>query len=496
MTFEKLIQDISARYHLGPKGRALVEEALDLITGQPGGIRGFLEKVRDAGFGGEVDSWTGGPAPVPLSGQQMERALGADAISQIAHKVGVSQGFTRTVLGYTIPKIISQLVQGGLADLALPPAKEITPVQKEQIPPPPAEGRGFVPWLREMAIPAAALLLIFGGMGYLISAGRKGQQEAPQSAPVTAQNAPATSPKAAAPVAQNPSSEAQQAASQPETAMTQSGPAAAPLAPSMPARLIVRNENGAVAFSGTVADDATRSAIVTALQSVFGANKISGELNVDPKAGPAGWAAHLKTVLANFKVPGSEAQFEDGTVNVGGTITDASRDKIIGSVKSVLGPQFAVAALASGGPAEMAAAPSPAPATPGEKPASGSPQPSLNLPAIYFAENSARVPAGSKAALERAATLMKQLPAGSVVHIMGFSDSTGSAAGNLRMSEQRAKAVREFLVRAGVNPAMLAAEGKGAAPPAVSEQERAEGRSALQQRMREGRRVEFRIAEQ
>jgi hypothetical protein len=48
ISFEKLIQEISSRYHLGPKGRSLVEEALDLIAEHPGGISGFLDRFKAA----------------------------------------------------------------------------------------------------------------------------------------------------------------------------------------------------------------------------------------------------------------------------------------------------------------------------------------------------------------------------------------------------------------------------------------------------------------
>ena len=152
MTFDKLIQDISASYHFGPKGRVLVEEAVDLIARQPGGMSGFLERFRVAGFGDDVASWLEGASPVPLSGQEVEQALGSDTVREIAHKVGASQSFVRTVLGYAIPKIISLFARSGLSDLALPlafpPAEERAPRGPEQIPVPrawKAELRGLAP---------------------------------------------------------------------------------------------------------------------------------------------------------------------------------------------------------------------------------------------------------------------------------------------------------------------------------------------------------------
>jgi hypothetical protein len=54
LTFDRLIQEIGARYHLGAKGRLLVQETLDLIAGAPGGISGFLDRFKAAGFTAEV----------------------------------------------------------------------------------------------------------------------------------------------------------------------------------------------------------------------------------------------------------------------------------------------------------------------------------------------------------------------------------------------------------------------------------------------------------
>ncbi len=356
MTFDTLIQDISASYHFGPKGRSLVEETVDLIARQPGGMSGFLERFRVAGFGDEVASWLEGATPVPLSGQEVEQALGSDTLREIAHKVGASQCFVRTVLGYAIPKIISHFAQAGFPDLALPlgfsPADERAPRGPQQIPAPGLEGgmerAGAALWFRERLIPGAALLALLGVIGYLVHLGA-GHHAAPQTSAVMAQNTP---------------------------------------------------------------------------------------LEVPPAPSKSGTSVAHYGPVARSQVP-------------------AAADKT---------------------------------------PVSNPSQTSLRLLAIYFAENSAKVPPASKAILERAAVLMKQLPAGTIVQISAFADRIGTPAANLKLSQQRANAVRQVLVEAGIGPAMLSAAGYGFLPPAPSEKGTREGRSAMQARMREDRRVEFRIA--
>jgi outer membrane protein OmpA-like peptidoglycan-associated protein/uncharacterized protein YidB (DUF937 family) len=479
----KLIQEIGARYHLGPKGRSLVEETLDLIARQPGGISGFLDRFKAAGFAAEVASWVGGTDAVPLSGQEVEETLGSGAISEIAEKADVSQRFARTILGYAIPKIIGQLAQCGFVDLAIPlssHAGEITLPGAEQVPPS-SMGGGAAPGLGRLLIPGACLLLTLGVLGYAISSGKRGARVAVQSAPVMAQNAPVATPPAPSSPARSPLSK----------------PVASPPAPSIPASLALSNVNGLIVYSGTVGDDATRAAITDSLKTVFGADKITGDLAVDQHAGQAGWTKDLKTALDNFKTPGSQAVFEGNAVSVGGTIPDADRDGIISSVKSVLGPQFAVATLAGSGATKTAAASSALKSGFSGKNPGAPNQPALHLPAIYFAPNSAGVPSSSEALLRQAAGLMKQLPAGTVVQISGYTDSAGNPAANMKLSQRRADAVRQLLVDAGANPAMLSAKGYGSSE-SLANNGTTEGRSngRMKSRRRDDRRVEFRIAQQ
>ncbi|MGB6177450.1 MAG: YidB family protein, partial [Methylocella sp.] len=105
---------------LGPKASPLVHETLGLISGQPGGMGGFLEMFKAAGFAAEVASWSGGTEVVPLSGEEVEQTLGSGVIGEIADKVDISQSFARTIMGYAIPKIIVLLAQGEAVPPAIP----------------------------------------------------------------------------------------------------------------------------------------------------------------------------------------------------------------------------------------------------------------------------------------------------------------------------------------------------------------------------------------
>lgn len=108
----------------------------------------------------------------------------------------------------------------------------------------------------------------------------------------------------------------------------------------------------------------------------------------------------------------------------------------------------------------------------------------LVLKGVTFATNSATLSAGSTAVLDEAAAALARR--GDVkVEVAGHTDNRGSAAGNRRLSQQRAEAVMRYLVANGVNPGNVAARGYGPDRP-IAENATEPGRAA-------NRRVELRI---
>lgn len=83
---------------------------------------------------------------------------------------------------------------------------------------------------------------------------------------------------------------------------------------------------------------------------------------------------------------------------------------------------------------------------------------------IGFRSNSAAVPGKDEDGLEALALLLSAVPE-LEVRLDGYADPRGSAELNQALSEARAKAVRERLVQAGVDPARIHVQGHGAAAP-------------------------------
>ncbi len=82
------------------------------------------------------------------------------------------------------------------------------------------------------------------------------------------------------------------------------------------------------------------------------------------------------------------------------------------------------------------------------------------LPQVQFAYNSAVILEDSFADLDAAAEMITAAE-GIELQVEGYTDIEGSAAANLVLSQQRADAVRDYLVNAGVDPAVLRTEGFG-----------------------------------
>jgi peptidoglycan-associated lipoprotein len=80
---------------------------------------------------------------------------------------------------------------------------------------------------------------------------------------------------------------------------------------------------------------------------------------------------------------------------------------------------------------------------------------------VHFGFDDAAVREQDRAALEKFAQVARKHYPGSTITIEGFADPAGSAAYNLRLSRERADAVRDFLVSQGLDGASLRTVGYG-----------------------------------
>lgn len=109
----------------------------------------------------------------------------------------------------------------------------------------------------------------------------------------------------------------------------------------------------------------------------------------------------------------------------------------------------------------------------------------VTLGDVLFSTGKSDLKSGATANLNKLVAFLKQYPERSVI-IEGHTDSTGSDEINQKLSEQRANAVKAFLVSGGIDDTRISTAGKGKADP-VADNKTASGRQ-------QNRRVEIVIA--
>jgi OOP family OmpA-OmpF porin len=103
-------------------------------------------------------------------------------------------------------------------------------------------------------------------------------------------------------------------------------------------------------------------------------------------------------------------------------------------------------------------------------------QGSITLEGVGFELNSATLTVDSRQVLDAVAADLKKYPR-LKIELQGHTDSTGSDAYNLQLSQKRADAVRAYLIEQGVAPSQLTAKGYGESQP-IADNSTPEGRAA------------------
>ena len=378
------------------------------------------------------------------------------------------------------------------ATVAQAPPPPPAPAPTAQAPPPPPPAPTPAPPAQTSA-PASTDAQATPPPAPAPAASMKAEVTPPPPAPAAPSDTQATAQQAAPPPAlpapaASPATTAQAPAAPPAPAVATAEPTA-PASAATPTRFALSNDNGAVRASGVVPDQDAKTSITDALNAVFGADKVKSDIGVDKNATPAPWVGTFRAVMDAIKGANVDAIFQGDKINVGGAaMTDSARDKIIAALKGVVGAGVTVGALSDKTAAAVAVANNRATT---ELASLGSGFDvkdllfALNDSAVNFASDSAEVPESMAPFLKIAAADLKQLKAGHVLEIAGYTDNTGDAAMNLALSQKRAEAVREAFIKYGADPDMLVAKGYGETDP-IANNDTAEGRL-------KNRRIEYHV---
>lgn len=91
----------------------------------------------------------------------------------------------------------------------------------------------------------------------------------------------------------------------------------------------------------------------------------------------------------------------------------------------------------------------------------------FNLEGVLFATNSSKITSQWQMILEKDAAYLMKNP-NIKIQVNGHTDSLGKLAGNMRLSERRAAAVKDWLVKAGISGDRITIKGFGPKEPAAS----------------------------
>jgi uncharacterized protein YidB (DUF937 family) len=86
-----------------------------LIGGQAGGqgLNGLVQKFEAAGLANVVQSWIGTGANLPIKPEQLQQALGAEHLTQLAQTAGLNKDQLLQQLSKALPGVIDGVTPGG-----------------------------------------------------------------------------------------------------------------------------------------------------------------------------------------------------------------------------------------------------------------------------------------------------------------------------------------------------------------------------------------------
>jgi uncharacterized protein YidB (DUF937 family) len=86
-----------------------------------GGLQKILGGLKANGLSQQADSWVGTGPNEPVSGADMEKAVDADQMKEIAKRLGVSESEAADVVAKAVPEVVDKVSPNG----KLPPQQDL-----------------------------------------------------------------------------------------------------------------------------------------------------------------------------------------------------------------------------------------------------------------------------------------------------------------------------------------------------------------------------------
>ncbi|MGI8786509.1 MAG: OmpA family protein [Pyrinomonadaceae bacterium] len=478
--FDSIINEADAKFSLGGKASGVLSALLALMTDETrGGLKGFLERFNEVGLGDTASSWINSGANTAISNEQIESALGTDTLDSIANRAGTDYNTATSATAFMTPRVIDALtpdgvlleddhllstiggyLTGGAAGFTA--AETFDRIEASaatdtlnrpiigdrldaasfeggivgartndalnRVDDYPANNDSPLRWLIPLLL--LGLLLV---IGYSFC-GKSSEPVKPLATNANTNKASLNSNVNASAKTVNSSFD-------------------------------LKADNGKYVASGVVPDEATKKQIADALTAQYGAGNVDfSGLKVEANAKPfnANWWTNFAALLPNLKDwKTGELSFVGNAITVANGLPQAAIDRL----KTLFGTGWRLPVSVSSAEAVSKQANEEALQNLSEAKTIDQVVSALNASIINFASGSAAIPADAEPVLQKAAEVLKAQTEAAKIEIGGYTDSDGDAAANMKLSEDRANAVMNELVRLGVKKDMLSAKGYGASNP-------------------------------
>ena len=251
-------------------------------------------------------------------------------------------------------------------------------------------------------------------------------------------------------------------------------------------RIATGENNELYACRMNVGNETLQGNVMDALTASFGdeANKcradVDDNFSIDMPA-----VAQLSSILPIVKnVPNASMLIKGDTITVNAPDA-AALDKLVADLQAAA-PAMTVQAE---GPLDeqseidrSLAASQTAMANLGEHPDPRDVARALSLQVVNFEVDKAVIPEANKPLLDNAVQIMEQVPDMKLM-IIGHTDKTADAAYNMKLSQERAQSMKDYLVAQGADPSKLMTKGMGETDPIAD--------NATEQGRFRNRRIEF-----
>lgn len=227
-----------------------------------------------------------------------------------------------------------------------------------------------------------------------------------------------------------------------------------------------------IVVSGTVADEASKAAVLTRVRELYGAERVIDQLSIGLVSTPANWSGYVQKLIgANLKlISNGQLKIDGNAVSLRGDVAnEVQRQQIASHIASSLNPTYTV----NNGLRVVASEQTVLDAA-------------LANRIIEFDSGKATLTESGMAILDQMSVALQKLK-DRKVELIGHTDNAGSRASNISLSQARAEAVKAYVTGKGINPGSIAVSGEGPDRP-VADNRTPEGRAR-------NRRIEFKVVQ-